>query len=177
MAKIVPLLKAIVRELRQRFFSSACSFCKIVGYSLWKCKLCRLYIQNPAFRLLQIGHKLENNNGITTCWHDVIINFFWRCFVSMSSLVTGPSFMLMSSLVLELWQHSFIRDWLKIWKLEIPPSESCPISWDWGELEIPNLAQMSLMKCYWMLQNTKVRAFTISLFLILLYLSKMEKIL
>ena len=28
------------------------------------------------------------------------------------------------------------------------PSESCPISRDWGKLGIPNLAQMSLIKCY-----------------------------
>ena len=28
------------------------------------------------------------------------------------------------------------------------PSEFCPISGDWDELGIPNLARMSLMKCY-----------------------------
>ena len=31
---------------------------------------------------------------------------------------------------------------------EIPPSEFRPISGDSGELEIPNLERMSLMKCY-----------------------------
>ena len=80
----------------------------------------------------------------------------------LSSLVTGPSFMSISSLVLELWQFSFIRDWPEIRKSEIPPSEFCPISGDWGELWIPNLAQMSLIKCYWMLQNARVTAFTVS---------------
>ena len=72
------------------------------------------------------------------------------------------SFMLISSLALELWQFSFIRDWPEIWKSEIPPAGFCQISGDWGELETPNLAEMSLMKCYWMLQNARVTAFIIS---------------
>ena len=79
----------------------------------------------------------------------------------LSSLVTGPSLMSVSSLVLELWQFSFVRDWPEIWKSEIPPSEF-PISIDWGKLRIPNLERMSLIKYYWRLQNTRVTAFTIS---------------
>ena len=35
-------------------------------------------------------------------------------------------------------------------------SEFCLISGDWGEFWIPNLAQMSLIECYWMLQNSSV---------------------
>ena len=80
----------------------------------------------------------------------------------LSSLVTGPSFISISWLVLELWQFSFIRDWPEIRKLEIPSSEFCPISEDWGGLRIPNLSRVSLMKCYWMLQNDRATAFTIS---------------
>ena len=45
---------------------------------------------------------------------------------------------------------------------EIPSSEICPISGDWGKLGIPNLARISLIKFCWMLQNTRVTAFTIS---------------
>ena len=86
---------------------------------------------------------------------DVFLFLLW-------SLVNGPSFMSISSLVLELWQFTFIRDWPEIRKSEIPPSEFCPISGDWGKLGIPNLARMSLMKCYWMLQNARVTAFTVS---------------
>ena len=66
-----------------------------------------------------------------------------------------------SSLVLELWQFPFIRDWPEIWKWEIPPSEFCPISEDWSELWIPNLAWMSLIECYWMQQNSRITAFTV----------------
>ena len=92
----------------------------------------------------------KNDNDVTIFRHDINVKFFWRSFVSISSLV------------LELWQFSFIRDWPEIWKSEIPPSELCPISGDWGKLGIPNIAQISLMNCYWVLQNARVTAFTVS---------------
>ena len=79
----------------------------------------------------------------------------------LSSLVTGTSFISVSSVVLELWQFSFIRNWPEIRKSETPPSEFCPISGDWDKLWVPNLARMSLMECYWMLQNSRVAAFTV----------------
>ena len=41
-------------------------------------------------------------------------------------------------------------------------SEFCPISGDLGKLGIPNLAQMFLIKCYSMLQNARVIAFSVS---------------
>ena len=63
--------------------------------------------------------------------------------------------MSISSLVLELWQFTFIRNWPEIQKSEIPPSDFCPISGDWGELGKPNLAWI---KFYLMLQ----KAFTVS---------------
>ena len=87
-------------------------------------------------------------------------NFFDIVLFHLSGLVTGRSFMSISLLVLELWQFSFVGDWPEIWQSEIPPSECCPISGDWGELGIPNLTRMSLMKCYWMQQNARVTVFT-----------------
>ena len=73
--------------------------------------------------------------------------------------------MSVSSMVLKLWQFTFIGDWPEIQKSEKIPSEFCQISGDWdklGKLGISNLARMFLIKCYWMLQNAKVAAFTIS---------------
>ena len=87
--------------------------------------------------------------------------FFYVILFLLSSLVTGPSIMSISPLVLELWQFSFIRDWSDIQKSEIPPPEFSPISGDWGELWIPNLARIFLIACYWMLQNYRVTAFTV----------------
>ena len=69
--------------------------------------------------------------------------------------------MSMLSLALEL-ENFFIKVWPEIEKFELPPSEFCPISGDWGKLEIANLAQISLMKCHWMLQNASVTAFSVS---------------
>ena len=88
-------------------------------------------------------------------------NFFDLVLFLLLSLVTGPKFMSISSLVLELWQFSFIRDWAEIWRSEIPSFEFCPISGDWSELWTPHLARMSLIECYWMLQNSRVTTFTI----------------
>ena len=88
-------------------------------------------------------------------------HFFDVVLVLNLALVTGSIFMSISSLVLELWQFSFIRDWPKIRKAEIPPSDFSPISGDWGELWIPNLTWMPLRKSYWMLQNSRVTAFTV----------------
>ena len=87
--------------------------------------------------------------------------FFDVLLFLFSSLVTGPSYTLIPSLVMELWQFSFIRDWPEIWKSEIHPSEFCPISGYWDMLIIPSLARLSLIKCYWILQNTRVTAFTV----------------
>ena len=64
------------------------------------------------------------------------------CFSCHSHLVTGLSFMSVSWLVLESWQFLFIKDWPQIWKSDIPQSQFCPISGDWGKLEIQNLAQL-----------------------------------
>ena len=48
------------------------------------------------------------------------------------------------------WNYGnyFIQDWPETWKLKKKTSEFCSISEDWGKLVIPNLAQMSLIKCY-----------------------------
>ena len=77
----------------------------------------------------------------------------------LSSLVTGRSFMSISSLVLELWQFYFIRDWPEIRKSERPTSGFCPISGDGSESWIANLAQMFLREYYWMLQHVRGYSF------------------
>ena len=89
-------------------------------------------------------------------------NFFNVILFLWSRFVTGPSFMSIPSPVLELWQFSFIRDTPEIRKLKILLSEFYPIPGDWVELKTPNLTQMSLIKCYWALQNATVTVFTVS---------------
>ena len=105
-------------------------FCKTKGCYYWKHNFCRLCVRNPAPGLLQIGLKSEKWQ-----WRHNFLTWRQRqYFLTLFCLVTDRSFMSMSSLVLELWQFSFIRDWPEIRKLEIPPSEFFPISEDWGKL-------------------------------------------
>ena len=78
-------------------------------------------VHNAPSGLLQIGHELEkNDNDARICWHNAIVKFFVDVLFLLSNLVTGPSFMSISSLVMDLEQFYFIRDWPEIWKLEIP---------------------------------------------------------
>ena len=51
----------------------------------------------------------------------------------LSKLVTGPNFMSMSWLVLEVWQILFTKDCREIRKSEIQPSEFSSISEDWDK--------------------------------------------
>ena len=114
----------------------------------------------PDCSKLAINRK--NGNDIKICWHDVIVKFFLTLFVCLLKFSYWYKFhldIITSSGVMTIY---FVRDWPEIQKLKIPPSEFCPISGDWGMLEIPNLVGMFLMKCYWMLQNARVTAFSIS---------------
>ena len=101
----------------------------------------------------------ENDNDVTVSRHDVNVKFFRVVLFLLLSLVTGPSFMSISSLVLDLWQFLFYKGLTR--NPEIPPSEFCPISGEWSKLWMPNLAWMSLIECNWMLQNSRVTACTV----------------
>ena len=91
----------------------------------------------------------------SSIFFELVLFFLW-------SLVTGLSFMSISLLVQELWQFSFIREWSDIGKSKILAPLICQISGDWDKIGIINLARMYLMKIYWMLQNDRVTAFTLS---------------
>ena len=80
---MVPLLKAIVRDLCSRFFSSAFSFCNIKGYYLWKYRFYRLYARIRLPDCSKLAINLKNDNGITIFRQDVILKFFWSCLVSL----------------------------------------------------------------------------------------------
>ena len=134
MAKIVPLLSLIGVSI---FFCSVFSFCKIKGY-------CSEYVSK-----LTINWKDDHN--VTIYWNDVIINFFEGFLFLLLSLVTGWSFMSVSSVVLELLQVSFKRIDHK--------SENCKYTClsfsQYLTTEASYWYQIlhkSLMKCYWMLQ-------------------------
>ena len=98
------------------------------------------------FRLPE-GPKLaiswKNYYDVTIFRHDVIIIFFDIVSFLLSLLVNSPSFMSISSLVLELWQLSFIKDWSEIRKSEKPSSKLFSTCAGCCGFEIPNLAHVS----------------------------------
>ena len=108
----------------------------------------------------------KNSNDVKILGNGAIVKYFWRCFFVKFSyrskfdvnIITGFGVMKTSFLSYE----NFLRDWLEIRKPEIARSELCPLSGEWGELGIPNLVRTSLIKSYWMLQNARVTAFTVS---------------
>ena len=91
-------------------------------------------IQPPD--LSKLAKNPKNDNDVITFRHDVIVNFSDVVLFLLSSLVNGLSFVSISSLVLELWLFSFIRDGPEIRKSETLPSEFFPIYVDWDELWI-----------------------------------------
>ena len=128
-----------------------------------KIQFYRLCVLNPAFGLLQIDQKLKKNcRNVTICRHDVIVKFFWSCFVCLVKLSYWSNFHVNIITGSGVMAISFYKGLTRNPEIGNTPSEFCPISGDWGKLEIPNLAQTPLIKCYWMLQNTRVTAFTIS---------------
>ena len=75
----------------------------------------------------------KKDNDVTISWHDVIVEFFWRYFVSLVKF-NGRSFMSISSLVLELWQFTFIRDWPEIPEIGNTPVLLLPDIWRLGRV-------------------------------------------
>ena len=104
----------------------------------------------------------KTDNDVKICWYDVIANFFQPWCVSLVKFSYCFKFSSISWLFLELWQFLFIKDWPETRTLEIPKPEFCPIYEDWVELGISNMARMSLINGYWILQNARVTAFTFS---------------
>ena len=110
------------------------SISEIKGYYWWKYS----FVDHAPGIWLPHGCKLainwEKDNDVKIFWYYDIVSSFRRWCVSLvlfsywskfhvSCLVTGPSFMSISWLVLELWEFLFIQYWAEIWKWEILPSE------------------------------------------------------
>ena len=121
----------------------------------------KLWIRNPASGLLQMGTNWKNGNDVTIFWHDMTSSNFWCCFVSFVKFSYWSKFHVNIITGSEVLTNFFYKGLTRNPEIGILSSEFCPISGHWGELGIPNLVQMSPIKCYWMLENVKVTAFTI----------------
>ena len=103
----------------------------------------------------------KNDNDVTIFRHDVNVKFFWRCFVSLVKFSYWSKFhvnIITGSGIMKIF---FYKGLTRNPEIGNTPSEFYPISGDWGKLWIQNLAQMSPIKYYWMLQNSSVTALTV----------------
>ena len=64
--------------------------------------------------------------------------------------------MSISSVVLELWKFCFYKGLIRNSEIGNTPVWILPNIWRLRQVGIPNLARMSLIKCYCMLQNARV---------------------
>ena len=107
----------------------------------------------------------KDDKDVIIFWHDFIVKLFWRSFVSLVkfsyrskfhvSIITGSGVMTIS----------FYKRLARNLETRIAPSPFYLISGDWHKLRTPNLVRMFLIKCYCILQNSRVTAFTVSKFL------------
>ena len=86
----------------------------------------------------------KKDNDVTICWHDIIVNFFWSCQISLVKFSYSSKFhvnimtgcLVMTIFVYEgLTRNSEIGNSI-VWVL--------PNIWRLGQVRIPNLAQKSL---------------------------------
>ena len=96
---------------------------------------------------------MKNDNDVTICWHDFIVNFFWHCFVSLSKFSYWSKFHVNIIIGFGVITILFIRDWSKIRESEIPLSEFCPISGYYGKsghkfgANVSNKMLLNAVKC------------------------------
>ena len=154
LAKIVPLLKAIVWELCKRLFGSVFSVCKITINEN------NFFIDCASWIWLADCSKLaknyQNENDVTIFQHDVgHDNFFEVYFVSLVKFSYWSKFhaiIITGSGVLTIL---FYKGLTKNAEIKNIPLWVLLISRDWDKLGIPNSARMSLIKSHWMLQKSQ----------------------
>ena len=91
---------------------------------------------------LTINWKKDNN--ITICQYNVIVQFFWRCRVSLDKFNDWSKFyvnFMTGSGVMTIFIYN--KDLTRNLEIRNTPSEFCPISGDWVKLGVPNLAWIS----------------------------------
>lgn len=116
---------------------------------------------NLAFRLLQIGRKLKNEDDFKICRHDVIVKLFGAIIFLLLSLeqfqFSFNSNVFTGLGVITIFIYKGFDQKFENWK---DPFWICTISRDWSKIGIPNLACVSPMSTYQLLQSDRPTAFT-----------------
>ena len=105
----------------------------------------------------KLAQNPKNDNDVIIFRHNVDTKFFWQCFVSLVKFSYWTKFhvnIITGSRIMTIFFYKGLT--------RNPEIGNTPIWFrDWSKLWIPNLARMSLIECYWMLQNSRVTAFTV----------------
>ena len=96
----------------------------------------------------------ENDNDATIYWHDVIVNFFWRDFLSL------VNFSYWSKFYVNIIPGSGVMTILFYKGLTRSPSFSQYL--ETGRVRGTKFDTNFSNECYWILQNARVTAFTVS---------------
>ena len=107
----------------------------------------------------KLAKNLKNDNDVTIFGHDFNINFFDIVLFLLSVLVNWSKFhvnIITDSGIMTIFFYKGLTR-----NPEIGNTSVWVLPNIWGKLWIPNLAWMSLIECYWMLQNSRVIAFTV----------------
>ena len=116
-------------------------------------------IQSPDCS--KLAKNTKNENDVIIYWYDVIVKNLWRGFVSFVKFSYWSKFhvnIITGSGAMTIFFYKGLSKNLEI-------RNNRQMSADWGKLGVPNLSRMSQRKCYWMLQNPRVTAFTVSVLL------------
>ena len=116
-------------------------------------------IRPPDFSKLAKNPK--NNNDVTIFWHDLNVKFFWRCIVSLVKFSYWSRFhvnIITGSGIMTIFFYKGLTRNLEIGN---NPVWVLPNIWRLGRVMDTNLARMSQIECYWILQNSRVTTFTI----------------
>ena len=98
---------------------------------------------------------LKKENEVTILWHEVIVKLFWAGFVA------PVNFSYYSKFHRSISTGSGVVTILSYQEMTRNPETGNTHVWVL-HAGIPNLAGIFLIKCYWMLQNAKFRAFFMS---------------
>ena len=103
----------------------------------------------------------KNNIHVTFFWYEFIFRFFWCCFVSLAKFRYWSKFhviIITGSEVITIGIYKGLSRNPKIGNVLV---SVFPKIWKLRQVRDKNLARIFLMKCYYMLQNTRATAFTV----------------
>ena len=132
-----------------------CAFFLLFVLFLYVRFLCKKKWKSPS-NLIYI------TSDVTIYRHEVILKIFWRCHVSLVKFSYWSKFHVNIITGSRVTTFFFIRNWPDISDIGNTLVWVLHNIWRLGQVGVSNLARMSLVKSYWMLQNFRTTVFAVS---------------